>query len=949
MNDLAATARLTEVDYDPFASEELARAVPTTEAQRELWLADQLGSEASLAYNESITMTLAGALQLQALQDALLALTDRHEALRSTISEDGMAMLIAPRGRLQATMVDLSTCGAEARAEALARLKIEAVEKPFDLVRGPLMRATLVKLAVDRHELLVTAHHIVCDGWSFGVVAKDISTLYDAIANHRSGTALAVADSFSDYALGQLEPEQARVAEADLRYWVGVYDKSVPVVDLPPDRSRRAVRSFDSSRVDLAIDKAIVDAVRKAGSKQGASLFVTLFALFAALIARLSGSDEVVVGVPAAGQSAQDKKTLVGHCVNLLPIRLSVDLDTSIDELLVAARASVLDAYEHQNATFGSVLKKLQVERDTSRLPLVSVLFNVDASIESDALSLPGLEVRVQSNPRQYEIFDLFLNATQTDGALVLECQYNAALFDRQTIERWLDLYREAMQRAAVQVSGCVADALAPTDGDLALLAGFNRTALDVPAGLRIHEMIERQANLTPDALAVVSADRRVSYRELDERANGVAMLLRERGVAPGDLIGLSCGRSHFMLVGLLGILKSGAGYVPLDPSFPADRLAFMADDASLRQVLSDRSVAGEWKFPSSERIDLDDVGRSTSRPATAGSSDDVAYVIYTSGSTGWPKGVQVPHRSVVNLLESVRREPGMTSQHVVLSVTTLSFDIAVSEVILPLTVGATVVVANRAQATDGDRLRTLIESSGVNFIDATPSTWRLLLAAGWQGSPALKAICTGEPLPPDLGSELIPIVGELWNGYGPTETTVWSSFHRVERAKGLVPIGRPIANTQFHVVDSKLRRVPVGVVGEFFIGGAGVTLGYLKRPDLTAERFLPDPFAGRHGACWYRTGDLGRWRADGVLECLGRTDNQVKVRGYRIELGEIEAVCEGHRGVARAVVMAREDSPGDVRLVAYLMASVGMTVEEDALRATLRARLPDYMLPQHV
>ena len=695
MNDVATGTRLTEVDYDPFASEELARAVPTTEAQRELWLADQLGREASLAYNESITIALDGALNTQALQDALHALADRHEALRSTISEDGMSMLVAPRGRLQASMPDLSASAPDAQGEALARLKDEAVRTPFELGRGPLIRAVLARLAVDRHELIVTAHHIVCDGWSFGVIARDFSILYDAMAGPGHQAAVALADSFSDYALALLETEQAKLAEAALRHWVAVYDGSIPVLALPADRPRPARRTFDSDRVDLTIDSTTVEAVRRLGSRQGASLFVTMFGFFAALVSRLSGSEDVVIGVPAAGQAALDRQTLVGHCVNLLPIRLTVDLDASVDELLVGARTSVLDAYEHQSTTFGSILKKLQVHRDPSRLPLVSVLFNVDSGIKSDELSLPGLGMRVRSNPRRFEIFDLFVNASQVDGAVVLECQYNTGLYDRETIARWLDLYRTALQRAATTASARVAETLAPTDSDLLLLARFNQTRLEVPTDVRVESMIERQASMTPDAWAIVSGDLRVSYRDLDARANALAVHLRAKGVAPGDLVGLCCGRNPFMFVGLLGILKAGAGYVPLDPAFPADRLAFMAEDAGLRHVVSDRSVTEQWKFPSSERIDLDEMGPRADRPAAVGSSEDVAYVIYTSGSTGRPKGVRVPHRSVVNLLESVRRVPGMTSRHVVLAVTTLSFDIAVSEVMLPLTVGATVVVAD--------------------------------------------------------------------------------------------------------------------------------------------------------------------------------------------------------------------------------------------------------------
>jgi amino acid adenylation domain-containing protein len=400
--------------------------------------------------------------------------------------------------------------------------------------------------------------------------------------------------------------------------------------------------------------------------------------------------------------------------------------------------------------------------------------------------------------------------------------------------------------------------------------------------------------------------------------------------------------------VALLGVLKSGAGYVPLDPALPRQRLEFMAQDAELRFVVSDLAAADTWPFAVAQRVPVAGLAPRADAPASAASVDDVAYVIYTSGSTGTPKGVRVPHRSVVNLLASLRTTPGMRATNRVLSVTTLSFDIAVSELIMPLTVGASIVLATRAQAMDGEQLRALIERENVDFVDGTPSTWQLLLAAGWPGRADLLAICTGEPLPPELGMRLLPLVGELWNGYGPTETTVWSSFHRVDRVDGPVAIGKPIANTQIHVADSRLRALPLGAIGELYIAGEGVTLGYLNRPELTAERFVPAPHTvgGAASTRWYRTGDLGRWRADGILECLGRIDHQVKVRGYRIELGEIEAALARHPALERALVITREDQPGDVRLVAYVIARSAF--EDADLRQHLAVSLPEYMIPQH-
>lgn len=942
----AATSKVTAVEYDPFAATAVARVVPTTEAQREMWLADRLSREASLAYNESVTLRMEGELSVQALQQALNELANRHEALRSVLSEDGLSMMVAPEGTLPLSEVDLSGRAAGEQSAEIARLRALAVETPFDLINGPLVRAVLVRLGATTHELIVTGHHIVCDGWSFGVLSREIMALYQAAHSGIGAGVLPEADKFGDYALAQLDAAHAADAATALRYWTTQFDGSVPTLDLPTDRPRAPLRTFSSRRLDVPVEPALLDAVRKLGAKNGTSLFATLFSFFSATIARLAGNEDVVIGVPAAGQSAEGLETLVGHCVNLLPIRVAVDFEQDVASLLKSTRKRVLDGYDHQSCTFGTLLGKLNIGRDPSRLPLVSVLFNLDSAIDPVSLSLGGLQVHLHSNPRHFENFEIFLNASQVDGGLLLECQYNTDLFDEATVSRWLTLFRTALERATGNPAQPLASLLAPTEADLALLARFNRSELPYPRTTRVEAQIARQVSATPDAIAVSSGDRKLSYRELDQRANALAARLRASGVGPGQLVGLFCGRNEHMIVGLYGILKSGAGYVPLDPSFPADRLQFMAEDGGLRFIVSEASVRDAWKFSAAERVAADESVSEVTPVAPAGTHDDIAYVIYTSGSTGKPKGVRVPHCTVSNLLASVQREPGMTAAHRVLSVTTLSFDIAVSEVIAPLTVGARIVIADKSQTTDGERLRDLIESEGVDFIDATPSTWRLLLAAGWRGSKSIRAICTGEPLPPDLGTALIPLVGELWNGYGPTETTVWSSFHRVTKIDGPVPIGHPVANTQIHVVDNKLRTLPVGVIGELFIGGEGVTQGYLARPELTAERFLPDPHRAAEGGRWYKTGDLGRWRADGVLECLGRSDHQIKLRGYRIELGEIEANLVTHESVARAIVITREDQPGDVRLVAYIVPKGEMNA--DALREHLRRNLPEYMLPQH-
>jgi amino acid adenylation domain-containing protein len=939
-----------EADHDPFSGGDVQRVVPSTEAQREVWLADQLGLEASLAYNESASLWFEGALDTTALESALALLVERHDALRSTLSNDGTELWVSAAMPVQLVLLDVEPLDAAQRAQALDAARTSAVETRFDLARGPLLRAALMRTDATHHELMLTAHHIACDGWSLGVLATELVAIYRAFAQGQPSL-LEPAPRYSDHALAQRQPDVAQQQAADERYWIGLYDQHIPTLDLPSDRARSAAhRSFASRREDLEIDATLTNAIKRFGAQQGASLFATLFTAYASLLARLSGAGEVVVGVPSAGQPVAGTPGLVGHCVNLLPVRVQVDVERRMAAQLAETRIGVLDAYEHQGCTFGSLLKKLRVDRDPARLPLVSVMFNLDAGLDTAAMSDAALSVRVVSNPRRYENFELFLNVAQGPDGLRLECQYNTALFDATTIRRWLALYRAALERCTVDPAIPVADALAPTAAERALFEQFNATDFDHDRSVRVDTLISRRAALSPRDVAVVSGAVKLTYAELEARANGLALELRRRDIGQGDLVGISCNRNEHMLVALLGVLKSGAGYVPLDPELPRQRLEFMAQDAALQFVVSDASVTGDWPFFAAQRIGVDTLAPSAAPWTQLGDPNDTAYCIYTSGSTGTPKGVRVPHRSVVNLLASLRAAPRMHDAMHVLSVTTLSFDIAVSELIAPLCAGARIIVADKTQTMDGERLRELIEREQVDFIDGTPSTYRMLVASGWAGRRDLVAVCIGEPLPPDLATQLIPIIGQLWNAYGPTETTVWSSMQRVEHVDGPIPIGRPIENTQIHIVDDKLRVLPIGVVGELYIAGEGVTLGYLNRPELTEQRFVaPPPGAAprANASKWYQTGDLGRWRADGILECLGRIDHQVKVRGYRIELGEIEAALTRFPGIRRAVAVTREDIPGDVRIVAYLVPGDG-PVDDRELRRHLGETLPVYMIPQH-
>ena len=653
---------------------------------------------------------------------------------------------------------------------------------------------------------------------------------------------------------------------------------------------------------------------------------------------------------------------LVGQCVNFLPLRLAISGEQSFAELLSTTAGVVLDAFEHQTLTYGSLLKKLPERRDPSRLPLVSATFNLDSAMGDESELFTGLRAQVSAVPRHFDNFELFVNAVPVGGGLRLECQYNTALFDESTVRRWLALY-ESLLRSAVQQA---ARPLCRIGGlpahELAALRALQPAPVAWPGPASMHGLVQQQCLATPESIALVFGTQTLSYRALEAQSNRLARLLRERGIARGDRVGLCFNRGLEMMVALLAVLKAGAAYVPLDPGFPQARLDYYAEDAKLALLLTDGATAATprgWHAEAEQRtlrVDLAALESSASGEALAPSPldaqpEDAAYVIYTSGSTGKPKGVCLPHRGVVNFLRSMAIEPGIAAGDVLTAVTTLSFDIAVFELILPLTVGAQIVIAPRETAMDGNQLAGLVESSGTTVMFATPGMWRMLQDADWRGRPGFRALVGGEALPVDLARFLLSRSAQLWNMYGPTETTICSTMWPVNAAaleRSGVAIGKPVANTTVWVVDEHGEPCPIGVMGELWIGGSGVATHYLDRPELTAERFVSTPPALGQGLC-YRTGDRGRWRSDGLLEHGGRLDLQVKVRGYRIELGEIEACCNESASVGESVAAVREDEPGDARLVVYVTAASGATFDEAALQQTMRARLPEYMVPQHV
>jgi len=907
---------------------------PTTEAEREILSSVQMGDDASRAYNESSLITFDGPLDIPALEKSLLHVVQRHHALRSTFSEDGTEQTFHPApGNWELPFEDLSRPPAGEIEKSLREKFLADSAGVFDLVRGPLLWTKLFRVAPARHVLLFSAHHLVCDGWSFGMIVDELSRSYNAF---RLGDIplLPPPLPFGDYARSL---EQAGPS-SDRKFWLEVYRDIPPPLDLPCDRPRPRLKSFRGGMEVLTVDRERYERLKKSAPALGGTLFSTLLAVFATLLHRLSGRDDLVVGVPSAGQTLAGCDQLVGHCLNFLPLRLRPA--GSFREFSEAAGRAVIGAYEHQNETFGSLLRAIEVPRDPSRSPLVQVMFNIDRS-GFDKLAFDGLDFRVRTNPKQFVNFEIFFNLQQSEENLEIECEYNADLFDAATIRRWLVSF-ETLIEGSLDAPGCPLVEL-PVLGDAEralLLADSTATARAYDREIPVHQMVSKVAEDFPRKAAVISGDRHVTYSELEERASGLAARLVAAGVRPDHLVGLCVDRTENMVAGLLGIMKTGAAYVPMDPGFPAERLAFMCGDARMAVIVAERSTQAVVAGSGAKILLLDD-GSGAEAPAIRPSSkggEHPAYVMFTSGSTGLPKGVVVPHRALGNFLHSMRREPGLCAGDTLLAVTTLSFDISGLEIFLPLTTGATVVIASKEAQADGNLLAGELRKHVVTVMQATPATWRILLDSGWEGSPQLKVLVGGEAVPRELVNRLVPICGSVWNVYGPTETTIWSTAGKLDCGGGPVLIGRPIDNTQVAIVNSAMQLQPLGVAGEMLIGGDGLALGYLNRSALTAEKFVPGP--GGNPAPFYRTGDLARRFADGSIECLGRIDHQIKVRGFRIEPGEIEAQLEKYPGVLQAVARVHEG-----RLLAYVRAASREDLSP-SLRRHLSATLPDYMVP---
>ena len=930
---------MSSVGFDPFAGGELLRVSPTTGPQKEIIGSAQMSDEANTAFNEAVSITIKGDLQVALLETCFNRLVDRHDVLRATFSRNGQEICLQETKPFRLDFEDLSLLTPSDQEKEISNLWRNIAISPMNLEEGPLFFAWVKKLADKHFELIIAAHHIICDGWSIGMLINELVQLY-----RRSGSAegMAPADSFFEFA-EQLDAKE--FSNKDNDYWQEKFLQIPPVLDLPLDNARPLTRTFQACRFDYDLDAELVASLRKAAGSMKASLVNVVLAGYFTLLHRLTGSEDIVVGLPVAGQAVFKRPNLVAHMVQLLPIRLAFGGDTKFAELVGLVKSEVLNASEHPNFTFGKLLEKMTIDR--SRMPLVSTIFNIDQPMPP--LDFGGSIGTLRTIPRAAENFEMFLNVLPTDKKLTVETTYSTALFSESTVRAWLDSLECILSNAVSNPNTKISD-IVLTKSVPEILRQSNATSADIKFPDFV-SAFRHQSKLTPEAPALVCSDRTLSYEHLDRHSDAVANVLASKGVKERDVVGLCCERSEKMVICVIALLKLGAAYLPLDPDFPQDRLLYMLEDSGAAAVIEDDAAPQNLRDLSILHFDINGLADAASTDAAsqplADNPDRLAYMIYTSGSTGKPKGVRVPTRAMINFLESMVREPGCRSTDRLLAVTTLSFDISVLELFMPLISGACTVIATREQAKDGAKLVELIAANKITLMQATPSTWRLLLANDWKDQPKvakLKALCGGEPLPLDLVAELLPCVAELWNMYGPTETTVWSTCKRIFRADELITIGKPIANTQVYILDKNLNALPISAPGEMYIGGTGVTLGYHNRAELSAQRFVSHPTFGRI----YATGDLAKILPNGEIQHLGRLDDQVKLRGYRIELGEIESALVNCPGVQAAAVYLWELAPEDVRIVACCVPAVSQRLEINSIRKQLRKTLPNYMVPQY-
>ncbi|GJL56924.1 MAG: hypothetical protein NPIRA02_40560 [Nitrospirales bacterium] len=920
--------------------------IPLSFAQERLWFLWQMDPEGA-SYNVSNAVRLKGTLHLETLKRTFDMMVTRHESLRTTFCTiDGRpSQVIREAQPIKIIVKDLSALSKAERETRVMALAEEEEQSPFDLECGPLLRVVLLRLYETEHVLLVTMHHIISDGWSMNVIIEEFVKLYESYRQGAEPQLPVITIQYADYAQWQRRWLEAGELERQLDYWKDRLNNQPPMLDLPTDRSRPSIQRYRGATYKFAVDEELTSKLNALAKENNVTLFMLLLAIFKVLLYRYAGQADILIGVPIANRVRAETEGLIGFFVNALVLRTDLSGNPRFQELLHRVKIGTLEAQEHQDLPFERLVEVINPQRHLAHHPLFQVTYNHQWQKDDALRELTDLQIEGLEYESQVTQFDLTLNTVESTGKLFTSFTYSIDLFNQSSIERisrhWVNLLKGIVENPDACIESLP---LLSEDESAQLLKDWNKTDRVWGEGAQsVVELFEAQASRTPEREAVVFGEERMTYAELNTRADRVAQELRALGVGPEVFVGLCFERSVEMVVGVLAVWKAGGAYVPIDPSYPKERTAFILEDAQPTVLLTQQMLLHALPPSQARVLCLDEDGMCSSEgpreitehPFRAEHNPmQTAYMIYTSGSTGIPKGVLVCHDSALNFLAAMRERLDPTEHDRLLAVTSLSFDISLLELILPLIVGAHVILVDTETTHDGLRLCDVMQASSATMMQATPATWRMLVDVGWQGQAGLQVLCGGEALTAKLAADLSQRSETVWNLYGPTETTVWSTLAPVMEEGGPIPIGRPIANTQVYVLDRHYQPVPIRVVGELYIGGAGLARGYHQKPDLTAERFLPNPFSPQGDDRLYATGDLVRYRANGTLEFIGRQDHQVKLRGYRIELGEIESQLRRHPGITEAVVLAREDRLREQQLVGYVQQARGYQLPEDETTA---------------
>ena len=918
--------------------------LPASAAQQRFWVSDQI-KKGDPALNVAVRFSLSGQLNFAALRQAMNAIVARHEILRSNFRmvNGEVSQVVEDNLALDLPLFDLSAFrGEDQNAEAI-RLADEFAREPFSLDQGPLLRTALLKLGATEHVLLLTLHHIICDGWSIGVFTDELGSLYAANSEGSQPCLPALPIQYADYTLWQ--KENASTQQTSERYWTDQLAGAKPC-ELSTDFARQTDLTSAGQIASRLLPRQLTDRLLSLSQKLGATLFMTTLAGFSALLSRHLGLEEVAVSTQVAGREQVEVESLIGPFVNTAILRVSTMGDPRFTEILDRTKQVVEQALTHCSVPFDRVVELLRIRREPGRTPIADISFLHQRDFVHP-WEYAGLELKAIPSRSPGVIYDLNVFMVERADGWRLSCEYDTSLFREQTVQNLLAQFETLLASVAHNPEQRLSRLpLLSSEQEHQLLVEWNQTGAEYPRQSRIHDLLTGAAVAQPKSVAAVCSQSAIDYASLDSRCNQLARYLSARGAAPGSVIGICLHRSLDMLAAVLATLKTGAAYLPLDPALPTERLQFLMQDSGVSYVVTQSHLA-ETLGGNIDSFFLDAEDQAISRESSlyfdgGATAEDTAYVLYTSGSTGKPKGVEVPHRAVVNLLYSFRDILRAGPDDVLLATTTLSFDIAALELFAPLLTGSKLVIADDNETNDPTRLRDLFYRSGATIFQATPVRFRMLIEAGWRNTPKLTMLCGGEKMTRELADQLLARGGVLWNVYGPTETTVWSTAARIEADAQPITVGRPLSNTTLYILDSHLNPVPMGAAGELFIGGDGVARGYRNRKDLTAERFLENPFgSGRI----YKTGDRARYLADGRVELLGRNDDQVKIRGFRIELGEVEAVLQRCPYVSAGAVTVCEDGAGEPTLAAHFVLRSTKATATD-VREFLASVLPAYMVP---